>query len=970
MRRLSHFVAFTTVFLVLAQAALADLRSGEDKFVHGDYAGALKDFRAVKGKDAGKARLRAGYVLLRTGDHAGAEAEAREAARTKALAEDADVLRAEVFLEVGKLAEARKLLEPIAKKNPKHLRALAMYGLVLEQTGAVDEAKAIWNAFYDKYDAGEIPEKDAAAHMYLAIAARGLDDYRGASDMFQEAVDLDQNLLEANIRWGWLFLEKYNAGDAEVSFEQVLKIDPRHPDANAGMARVKLEQSYDYKGAFKHIEEALAQNPRHAPSLLLRAELQIDNAEYAAAEKTLKEVLAFNPNHVDAHALVATIKWINDDLAGYEAARKLVFAINPKAARFYHIVADFAVKEHRYREAIALEEEAIKVDPTYYVAQAAIGSGYLRLGEEEKGLKALNEAFEKDKFNVRAYNMLNLFEEDIAKDYVVFTVGKNFKFRMNKDEKAVLERYVPAMLDKAFADMVKRYGFTPQQPVIIELFADPTHYSVRTVGLPNLGALGVCFGQVITALSPSTGNLNWGMVLWHELGHVFAIQLSKSRVPRWYTEGLSEYETIIARPEWRRENDADVWLALSSGKLPSVVELNSRFMRAKDINEMVVAYHMSSMTIEFIAKKYGFPKIVEGLKLFGKGKDTAAVIKAITGLEVAAFDAEFKKWLEARLVAYKGTFKLSLDGHDDLTQLEKDVAAKPNDADALAALAVGYALVEDFDKAGDTAEKALAIDAKHKKALAIAAEVALAKADVAAAKTKLDALIAAGGDGYDARMRLARIALHDKDDKAAEAHLAMAKKLDPERSEPYLTMADLHKKAGRDDEAAKELERYVYIEQMEYAPLRKLVERHLARKNWAKVKEFGEMALYINPYDAELHLNLGQAYVALTQPDAAVFEYESALAVDPPLRRPAVAHIGLARAWQAKKDVKKAKAAIAAALKLEPQNAEALAVKAELEGKAPKTVPAGTNPAAKPVVKPAGPTKPIGKPARPAAKPR
>ena len=59
----------------------------------------------------------------------------------------------------------------------------------------------------------------------------------------------------------------------------------------------------------------------------------------------------------------------------------------------------------------------------------------------------------------------------------------------------------------------------------------------------------------LAAISPKAEPFNWGNVLWHELGHVFAIQLSKSRVPRWFTEGLSEYETVRARPEWRREND-------------------------------------------------------------------------------------------------------------------------------------------------------------------------------------------------------------------------------------------------------------------------------------------------------------------------------------------------------------------------------------------------------------------------------
>src|SRR5262249_38441629 len=158
-----------------------------------------------------------------------------------------------------------------------------------------------------------------------------------------------------------------------------------------------------------------------------------------------------------------------------------------------------------------------------------------------------------------------------------------FRFRVPKDERVELERYVPRTLARAFADMVKRYGFTPQLPVTIELFNDPDQYSVRTVGLPNLGALGVCFGQVITALSRSHGKVSSGLCLWHELAHVFAIQLSNSRVPRWFTEGLSEYETLSARPEWKRENDNDVWVAYSAGRLPSVVELNSRFLRAKDM---------------------------------------------------------------------------------------------------------------------------------------------------------------------------------------------------------------------------------------------------------------------------------------------------------------------------------------------------------------------------------------------------
>jgi DnaJ family protein C protein 7 len=109
------------------------------------------------------------------------------------------------------------------------------------------------------------------------------------------------------------------------------------------------------------------------------------------------------------------------------------------------------------------------------------------------------------------------------------------------------------------------------------------------------------------------------------------------------------------------------------------------------------------------------------------------------------------------------------------------------------------------------------------------------------------------------------------------------------------------------------------------------VQKHAARKNWAKVKEFGEMALHVNPWDSELHLSLGEAYLQLKQLDAAAYEFESALVSQPPLPRPAVAQIALARAQVARKDLKAAKKAIDAALKLEPKNAEALDLKKKVK---------------------------------------
>src|SRR5207248_10091316 len=137
-----------------------------------------------------------------------------------------------------------------------------------------------------------------------------------------------------------------------------------------------------------------------------------------------------------------------------------------------------------------------------------------------------------------------------------------FRLRAAKPGAAVLTREVVPVLRRAYDRYKRRYGFEPRGPIVVEMFADPQQYAIRTVGLPQLGALGVCFGRVITAMEPGSAHFSWAMVLSHELAHVFAIQLSRSRVPRWFTEGLSEWETAQARPEWRRAGDADLAAAL------------------------------------------------------------------------------------------------------------------------------------------------------------------------------------------------------------------------------------------------------------------------------------------------------------------------------------------------------------------------------------------------------------------------
>ena len=126
---------------------------------------------------------------------------------------------------------------------------------------------------------------------------------------------------------------------------------------------------------------------------------------------------------------------------------------------------------------------------------------------------------------------------------------------------------------EALDALSKRWEFTPKGPILIEMFPQHDDFAVRTLGLPGMiGALGACFGRVVTLDSPKArppGEFNWGETLWHEMAHVITLQLSSNRMPRWLSEGISVFEEKRARPEWGREMDMPFARAMDAGRCSS-----------------------------------------------------------------------------------------------------------------------------------------------------------------------------------------------------------------------------------------------------------------------------------------------------------------------------------------------------------------------------------------------------------------
>jgi tetratricopeptide (TPR) repeat protein len=598
------------------------------------------------------ARLQAELAFVRAATQAvahGKRAEAEALARARGEGDPAAAaLRARLAADRGRLDEAVALVQLPGAADPAGDAALE-WGLVLWQQGRKAEARRALSPVAGSVRGASTPD----ALLRVARAARALGQSRTANALFREAAAAapkDPTLTPAvNTAWGQLFLDAHDPANATASFRAALALDGDWAPAHAGLARSLTDENPP--AAMAAARRAVAIDPALVDAHLFLAEAAIDADKPSDAREALKRALAANPHSPDAHALAAAIAYVDDRMADYESAMAKALATNPGYGDAYRIVAMHAARHYRYDDAVVLVRRAIALEPDNMRAQADLGLHLLRVGDERGARRALETAFRADPYDLVTFNLLQML--DTLDGFSSFEAG-GVTVRLDPDDAPVLSYYALPMVRDAMAKMRERYGFAPQGPILVEVFPKHDDFAVRTLGLPGLiGALGACFGRVVTLDSPRPGNrppgsFNWQATLWHEMAHVFTMQLSKYRVPRWLTEGISVYEEGLVRPEWARDSELGFARAYASGKVLTLAELNSGFTRPDTIE---LAYFQASLVVALIVRQHGHAALNVMLRAYGDGVDTEAALHKATGKGSAELQSAFDTMLTQRYSA-------------------------------------------------------------------------------------------------------------------------------------------------------------------------------------------------------------------------------------------------------------------------------------------------------------------------------
>jgi tetratricopeptide (TPR) repeat protein len=820
--------------------------------------------------------------------------------------EEWSLLRARSQVALGRYPEARTQLLDAIEQNGGSIRLRLFAHTILQANGDSAGARAQLAEINELGGSRIWNYRDPANLVALGQAALllGADPKLVLERFLDAARKADPLCRDAWTASGELALQKQDYALAATLYADATRQFPDDPDFQFGLARAYAPS--DRPRAIQSIQAALELNPQHVPSLVLFAELAVDSEDYAAADEMLEKALAVNSWFPEAWACRAVLRELQDDPRGAAQARSNALHYWEANPAVDHLIGRKLSQNYRFKEGAAHQRQALSFDPAFLPARLQLAQDLLRLGDDHEGWNLAREVQENDAYDVTAYNLATL--HDTLSKFATLT-NEHFIVRMSPHEAGLYGNRVLTLLKQARQQLLEKYQVTLERPTTIEIFPEQKDFGVRTFGMPhNPGFLGVCFGPVVTANSPASQAqpANWEAVLWHEFAHVITLQITRNKMPRWLSEGLSVYEERLANPAWGQHMNATYREMILGGELTPVGKLSAAFLAPKTPMHIQFAYYQSSLVAEYLVDQFGWNTVLDILRDLGEGTTINAALAAHT-MPLDQLEANFEKY--ARQLALELApgldwvrppgFGRGTTGRGLGANRRREPAPLPPSDDEDGPL---VRMSERYGIQGEAAHEDLANWTEARLAtnywaLRQKAEAAVADGQWAEAKVLLHSLIREYPDQWGSENAYALL---------AAVHRGL--------NEPEAEREALARSAELDADAIDAYQRLMMI--------------GAAAEDWESVVLNANRFLAVNPLLPEPYLQLAEAAEHLAQAESAIQAWQKAIAAGP--ADPTEAHFRLARLLHQQRDPG-AKRHVLEALERAPRYREAHSLLLELQ---------------------------------------
>lgn len=670
------------------------------------------------------------------------------------------------------------------------------------------------------------------------------------------------------------------AGESDpalVVLKQVLDQDEGQPDALVLRARVFL-YGMDGRAADEALAQVLARDPEHPQALVLRGRTRLIDRRIGDALADADRVLAADPRQREALALRAAALAVTRRTEEAAAARAAFVASHPESSALDLLLGEVLQSHYRFEDSLGPLNAALTTEPDNEEPLPILAQSLANLGREGEARAALLQHEEASPFPFPwRSNMLTVLDR-LDADVELTTEGEHrFRLRLPPAEREVLGPALLARLQSARDELAQRWDLDPQGEVLVEVFDKHADFSVRTVGFTGFMALGACFGNVMTMLSPQCelrGEFAWAQAAVHEFTHVVTLALSRQRVPRWLTEGLSVVEEKRFDPAWARQLERPVLDARANGGLLPVLRLDEAF---RDGQTVMLGYYQGSLLCEVIERDFGFPALRALVAAFADGSTTEEALRAALKVDPAELDRRLLAYVD-EVVAARAVLRPTWN-EAGKELLRQRVAA--GDTSALVPLASAY---HDLGRRTDedvALQRAQAELGQTPELLRALAERDALEGRNTQALERLTQWVEHGRVDADGLKLLAHLQLKAGDEPACRASLRRAIALFPNDMEPdscsRLLLGLLDAEQDKDEIGA--LLETICAHDSSALDERVLLARRAADGgDTATARRRYAQAIEIDPYAPELRMPLAELLVLEGDVDAARAQWELVLA--------------------------------------------------------------------------------------------
>lgn len=368
-------------------------------------------------------------LLRRSGDVESAEAGYRRMIETRhgesPHALQARTALAHMYVDLGRIDEAKTLLAEVLEQSPKEADALELRARLAMQDNDIPRAISDLRTLLREY-----PDRVSAQRLLGEAHAIG-GDFALAQDALGRAINLAPKQPLAYLQLAELKVRNGNPDGALVILQQLLEKVPENVAAQQAIAQIQFSKR-DWTALGKTAQRIKRERPTHPLGFYLEGLALSRQGQFEEAKVVLEKALATAPQAEEVLVALARTLVALDRIDEAERRVKVLLEANPNSLMAGNLLGDIYLMTEQFGKAVEQYREVIRFHPKSPKAYAQLASVLQVLNKPDEAEAALEAGI----------------AETGRNDYLVFSLAEFLQRNGKRDEAiAAYERILKRLPD-------------------------------------------------------------------------------------------------------------------------------------------------------------------------------------------------------------------------------------------------------------------------------------------------------------------------------------------------------------------------------------------------------------------------------------------------------------------------------------------------------------------------------------------